>query len=323
MRHAEPEGGADGQHGVLGHAVAHPAHREHQRRRQSVGHGHGGGVIPVGDGEINAVRRRRLGSDDLGALDDHPAYAEVAEGREFRARPGKNRHARLAHRRREDGLLARHVLEAAELRGVGRRHEGVDGDIRLDHGRERRHFSGGADPRLDYGAVVHCGIEPGERERHAEVVVQVALGGEHAAGFAAQQQGQQILGRGLARAAGNAHDGAGEGPAVGPRDDLQRRERIGHHQLRQGQARLRRGDNRGGGAGGLGRGQKSVAVALRGPDRDKYLPGAELPAVHREPGQRRNRGRRPAPAGPFRQFTGRKSTHPDLIALMPMSSRTT
>jgi hypothetical protein len=60
-------------------------------------------------------------------------------------------------------------------------------------------------PGLDDRKPVHRGIEPRERQRHAEVVVEIALGRQHAAGRAAEQQRQQVLGRGLARTAGDAH----------------------------------------------------------------------------------------------------------------------
>ena len=79
-----------------------------------------------------------------------------------------------------------------------------------------------------------------QRQRHPEVVVEIALGREHA-GRAAEQHRNEILGRGLARAARDADDRPGERPAMLARNRLEGRQRIRHHQLGQrepGPARL-------------------------------------------------------------------------------------
>jgi hypothetical protein len=42
------------------------------------------------------------------------------------------------------------------------------------------------------------GVQPGERQRDADVVVEVTLGGDDAARSATEEERQQVLGRGLA-----------------------------------------------------------------------------------------------------------------------------
>ncbi len=79
----------------------------------------------------------------------------------------------------------------------------------------------------DRGRMVR--IELQERERHADMVVQVPLVLEHRT-FLLQDAGEHLLGRGLAVRAGDAHDGNRELPAVQVRHLLERGERIFHRQ---------------------------------------------------------------------------------------------
>ena len=94
---------------------------------------------------------------------------------------------------------------------VSRRDQGDDGDVRLDHRRQGRHLAGGADARFDHGVIVLGRIQPGQGQGHSDVIVEIALVAR--TGFIrrslggdlplAQEQSQQVLGRSLARAAGD------------------------------------------------------------------------------------------------------------------------
>jgi hypothetical protein len=99
------------------------------------------------------------------------------------------------------GLFAGDALDAAQLLGVGGGDERDDRHVGQDHPRQRDHLVRRADARLDHGEFVGRGIEARERQRHADMVVQVTLGGVNAARTATEEERQQILGGGFARAA--------------------------------------------------------------------------------------------------------------------------
>ena len=151
----------------------------------------------------------------------------------------------------------------------------------FDHVGQRLHLARTADARLDDRGQMDPRVEPRQRERHADVVVQVALGRQHR-GCAAEQQTEQILGRGLARAARDAHNRAVKFPPVLARNALQRPERIRHDKLRQSHGLAFPADQRCGRAAGLRLAEKVVPVALARLQRDKNLAGGKLPRVLRE-----------------------------------------
>ena len=93
-----------------------------------------------------------------------------------------------------------------------------------------------------------CGVgQAQQRQRHADVVVEVAARGQALAGLR-EDRGDHLLGGGLAVAAGHADQRAGELLAPGARGALERRLRVRHHDLRQRQ-RLGGADHGAGGAG--------------------------------------------------------------------------
>ena len=99
----------------------------------------------------------------------------------MRAGARKQREAGRPHRGQQRGLFTRHALEIAKAQQVRGRHQRDQGEVGLDHVRERRHLPRRTDARLDHRKFVPAGIEPRERERHAKVVVEVALGRQHRA----------------------------------------------------------------------------------------------------------------------------------------------
>jgi len=130
------------------------------------------------------------------------------------------------------------------------------------------------------------GVETGERERNAEVVVEVALGGEDLAGRGGEEEREQLLGRGLAGAAGDADDRAGKGAAMGGGDLLESAQRVVDDELGQLERGVGRGDEGGGRAGRLRGGKKTMAVARGGAEGDKDVAGLERTRVDAEAGER-------------------------------------
>src|SRR5690606_41635908 len=105
--------------------------------------------------------------------------------------------------------------------------------------------------------------------------------------------GVQDGGGGIAGAAGEAVDGTGEGATVFAGDGLKGGERVGHHELRQGDGGVGARDERGGGSAGGGLGKKVVSVAPVGAERHEHLAGAQGARVHGEAGDRHHGNRRP------------------------------
>lgn len=308
-RDAEVERGADGEGGVLRHAVGDA--------REFVDAGvdaDGGG----GRGMEGGVRER--------------------SGRDARAAQGE---AAGAERVEKDGFFAGDGLEVAEGFEVRGSDERDDGDVGLDHRGERGHLAGSADAGFDHGKAVARGIEPRERERHAQVIVEVAFGGKDVARIGGKEEGQQVFGGRLAGAAGDADHGTAESAAVFARDRLEGGERVGDDELGEpgegGIAGGRRHES-GGRAGSAGGGEVIVAIALRGAQGDEDLAGAERARVGAETGQkdaiRRKKG--PAGGGPGGELrggehgrqvrTGRRTVRRFQVwakRLIAMSSRTT
>ena len=167
---------------------------------------------------------------------------------------------------------------------------------------------------------MHRWIQSRQRERNPEVIVEIALRREDrvrrgggrwitSAIGRAEEQRQQILRRGFARAAGNADHRSGESAAVFPRDGLKRHQRIGNDQLWQRERWIRHRDERGARARVLRRGQKIVAVTLAGLERDEDLARPQLSRVDGETRERRDRLGCPTAAGPLRKKSWREGGH--------------
>ena len=68
------------------------------------------------------------------------------------------------------------------------RDERDDRHLGLDHPREDFHFAGFADPSFDNRNLVRGRIDPRQREGHADVVVEITLGGDDAARSATEEE---------------------------------------------------------------------------------------------------------------------------------------
>ena len=105
--------------------------------------------------------------------------------------------------------------DAADDANLGRGHPGQGCDFaRVIHA------------HLDHAKFVSV-IEPNERQRHADVIVEIALG-RLGAELGAQHRGDQFLGAGLAAAAGHADRPQGQEAAIGRRKPLQGLECVRH-----------------------------------------------------------------------------------------------
>ena len=97
---------------------------------------------------------------------------------------------------------------------------------RLHHSGQRRHVAEVRHAHLDDRGLV-LRLEPEERERHAELIVEVLLGFQRIP--ALREHGRDhFLGRRLADAAGHAEDRDGKAGAVGARERFERGSRIRH-----------------------------------------------------------------------------------------------
>ena len=132
---------------------------------------------------------------------------QAAPGRLQRPRTSSGRRTPpRANRPGQHGLLARDPVQPPQLGKVRGTNEGDDGEVGLDHRGQRPHLARGADPRLHHREAMAGRVEPGKRESDADLVVQVALGREHAPGLPPKEQRKDLLGRRLARAAGDPDD---------------------------------------------------------------------------------------------------------------------
>ena len=185
-------------------------------------------------------------------------------------------------------------------------------EVGLDHRRQRRHVAGLADSGLDHREPVRRRVEPGEGERDAQMVVQIALSREHRAirgRGVTQNQREQILGRSFPRASGNADDRTGKCAAMLPGDGLKRQERVGDDELRQSKREIGDGDQRRRRAGRCGRTEKIMAVARRSFQRHEDFTRMNASGIDGKTAQRPGRDRRPATGGPGGKLCGVKGGH--------------
>ena len=295
IHHPKLGGQCESERGILRHPAGNAAQNE------------GALAVQRDLGPLRAVENSEAdgATGDLGhALvrgHEHQRIRERAERFVGPARRGKYRESARTVGGGQARFLERDAGERTEFFQVRRGDQRDDAVVGLDHLGEARHLTGPVDASLNHRDGVHCRIELRQCERDAEEVVEVALGGEDAR-RSAEEQSEQILGRGFAGAAGNADDGAVKFAAVFARDDLKRRERIGDDELRQLQIRIRLADERTGGAGALRFEKKIVPVALVGLQGDEDLPGPELPRVLREADERPVRQAGPTAARPGGKF---------------------
>ena len=102
----------------------------------------------------------------------------------------------------------------------------------LHHGGQRRHVAEVRHAHLDDRGLM-LRLEPEERERHTELIVEVFLRLERVPALR-EHGGDHFLGRRLADASGHAEHGDGKAATVGARKHLERSSRIRHADDRAG-----------------------------------------------------------------------------------------
>ena len=137
---------------------------------------------------------------------------------------------------------------------------------------------------LDHGIAMR-GLEPREGERHTDVVVEVAAGNQ-AASPVSEDRPRHLLDRGLAVAAGDAHDGARKIPPPCACERSQAREHLGHDHLRDVN-RHETVDQRTRGAARCNIGDEIVRVVMLAAQGDEQVPLTERARIARDPAKGR------------------------------------
>ena len=221
-------------------------------------------------------RRKTEGDRELAARARDPVAAELIVGVDDRRAGTRQMVEQLAF---GDADAAQRA-EALEMR-LGRVRD--DADRRLRELREIVDLAGMVRTELDDESVV-LGGQPHQRQRHADVVVQVALRDADRAADA-QDRSDELLDRRLAAAArdGDRRDGERRTPRA--RHGTQRAARVPHLDLRQ----RRRGEPRHERAGGTFRERfidEVVAVEPIARDRDEQRTRAERARIRRHGAER-------------------------------------
>ena len=210
-------------------------------------------------------------------------HRDGAGGMDGEIRPGEQgggQHGLAAGSERADerSLLAGDAGERTDAFEMHGGDGGDDRDVGADDAGRDAEFARQAHARLDHGVTMAGRVGAQQHQRDADGVVEVGLGRE---GFGAEQGGEQLLGRSLADAAGDADHDAGESGAGAGGDPAQRVERIGDHELRQ-RIGDRTADQGAGGAGRTGGGEEVMAVAALRAHGDEHLTGAQGARVDAE-----------------------------------------
>ena len=270
--------GDDGERGIAREAVGERAEREGLAIEHERASAVGGDAEGSADETRGRDRRQRL------ITEGHRDRA-VRVGGEIRpGEQGRGQHGLAAGSEGADerSLLAGDAGERTDAFKVDGRDGGDDRDIGADDFRRDTEFAGQAHARLDHRVTVAGRVGAQQHQRDADGVVEVGFGRE---GFGAEQRGEELLGRGLADAAGDADHDAGESRAGAGRDAAQRGERIGDDELRE---RVGDGtaDQGAGGARGAGGGEEIMAIATLGAHGDEHLSCAQGAGVDAETGDR-------------------------------------
>ncbi len=238
-----------------------------------------GGVDPVGLGEhIGAGRRvgqRKTEAAPRAGLRAPQRRPGVVD-REDHDPCGAERVDRAAVLAR-DGLDAGQEFLVLALRVVDQHR------LRLDERGQLRSLAGVVHAELDDAGAVPAAVvlaQAQQGQRHADVVVEVARGGEAALAVpGAQDRADHLRDRGLAIAAGDGQQRQVQVAPPGRGELLQRGQRVDDLQARQpglGQpARGQRGDRAGGARGG----QEVVTVVALAGQRDEQVARAQRAAV--------------------------------------------
>ena len=167
---------------------------------------------------------------------------------------------------------------------------------------------------LDDGEAVR-GVEAGQGQRHAELVVVIALRGQGRP-LGRQDGGDHFLDRRLAVAAGNADDGHVETLAPGPGNPPHRRLHVLDEQLRQGILDLA-ADQRRFGAVFAGLAEELVAIVTLAGQRAEQVAGLDATGVVNHAADLDVRADHPT-AGQFRHLRKAEVHH----AATPSAART-
>ena len=124
------------------------------------------------------------------------------------------------------GLCRGHIVQRAQELEVRRSDVRDHAHLGIDEPRQQVDLAGSAHAHFNYRCPVPC-LELQQRERHADMVVQVPLVLEHRS-LLLQDGGDHLLGRGLAVAAGDADEGNRMLLAVHQGHLLEREERVLH-----------------------------------------------------------------------------------------------
>jgi hypothetical protein len=165
-----------------------------------------------------------------------------------------------------DALEAAKALEVF-VSGIGHKSHG-----RLGKRRECRDVACPVGAHLDDGRPVRR-FQPHERERHADVIVEVAARGE-ALAHLRKDRGHHLLHRRLAVATADADERQGKLFAPRARERSQPRQRIRYDELRQYDGLQALHDGAGGSAL-RGLGHEQIGIEVRAAQRDEQLPGFE------------------------------------------------
>ena len=241
-------------------AVAQRTHRRAHPHRPGLARPHGGGAVHIGPFQVIGLLVLD-GKTHVSACAGHPQpqQAEDIVRREHGHAVGpqgcNHRAVLLRHR-----LRVGHELQVLALRVVHQRHRGPC------HVGQRLDFTGVVHAQLHHRHLVLC-IQAQQGQRHANVVVEVALRGQHGLRLeGAQNRRHHLCDRGLAVTARHSDQGQLElrAPACGQL--AQGVFAISHHQTGQtgaSQSGVRCITLAQGGYGALGLGLGQVVVAVK------------------------------------------------------------
>ena len=274
---ADGDEGADGGQGVL--QVMAAAEAEVERRPASEG---------VDQGVRLEAAHLGLGHADVGALaaeGDEAAGVIAQMGLEQGLVGGRDESA-LAQLGDDLGLGGGDLFDRADELEVDRGDVGDDGDVGLDDGGELGDLT--ATPHGKLADEYLGGRLEGEHgERHADLVVMVAARG-HDARHGRQQGREDVLGRGLADAAGDGHDRRSGAAAHRGREAAQRALGVVDHDARRAGPHGRRRpllDDDGHRAGAERDAGEVAAVERWAAQRHEQVAGRRRPAVDGDAGR--------------------------------------
>jgi len=173
----------------------------------------------------------------------------------------------------------RRALQRTETFQVFRAGVGDQADPGPRHLHQLLHVAAPVGTHLDHRAQVAV-VQPQQRHRHTQVIVQVAAGGQ-ARPALRQDRGDHLFHRGLAIAAGHSDHRSLELRACGARRIGERHLDTGYHDLRQRQLNRTRHNGAGGAGGGRCR-HEVVAVGMLTAQRREQVAGFETAAVDRD-----------------------------------------